>query len=189
MTTIIDLRHNDTSLIAQLATVAYAAFQEHAPGWLPTVAAAREEVLESLEPGKFCRVLIDEQRTPLGWIGAIPQSSGRIWEIHPMMVAPVVQGRGYGRRLLTDIERLAQARCALTLLVGTSDATNATSLSGVDLYANPAHAIATFHAHKSHPYRFYTRLGFRIVGLIPDADGVGKPGITLAKRVGTFGAT
>jgi aminoglycoside 6'-N-acetyltransferase I len=181
--TIINLAKDDTVLIDHLAVMVHAAFQAHAPGWLPTIQDARDEVLGSLESGKISRVLVDESRQPLGWIGAIPQSSGRVWEIHPLAVAPAAQGRGYGRMLIADIERLAHVAGALTLLVGTSDATNATTLSSIDLYAEPATAIATMRALRDHPYTFYERLGFKVVGLIPDADGIGKPGITLAKRI------
>ena len=34
-----------------------------------------------------------------------------------------------------------------------------------------------------HPAGFYMRQGFEIVGLIPDANGPGKPDILMAKRV------
>jgi aminoglycoside 6'-N-acetyltransferase I len=34
-----------------------------------------------------------------------------------------------------------------------------------------------------HPYKFYQKLGFVIVGVIPDANGPGKPDIIMAKRV------
>jgi aminoglycoside 6'-N-acetyltransferase I len=85
--------------------------------------------------------------------------------------------------LITDIERLAHARGALTLLVGTSDATAATTLSDVDLYQNPAQAIASLKTLGKHPLDFYEKIGFKVVGITPDADGSGKPGITLAKRV------
>ncbi|MEZ4618787.1 MAG: GNAT family N-acetyltransferase [Caldilineaceae bacterium] len=179
----IDLVEDETGLIEQLAHMTHAAFQAHAPGWLPTIQDARDEVLESLEPKKISRVLIDESRQPLGWIAATPHSGGRVWEIHPVAVAPAAQGRGYGRILIADIEQLAQTAGALTLLVGTGDATDATTLSGVDLYADPATAIAGIRALRAHPYSFYVRLGFTVVGLVPDADGIGKPGITLAKRV------
>jgi len=180
---IIDLPFDDRTLLDQLARMAHAAFQVHAPGWLPTVQDAKAEVLESLEPKKMSRVLIDDTRHPLGWIGVIPQSSGRIWEIHPLAVSLAVQQRGYGRALIADVEQLARVAGALTLVVGTSDATNATTLSGVDLYADPAAAIASLRALRDHPYTFYEKLGFKVVGITPDADGIGKPGITLAKPV------
>ena len=36
----------------------------------------------------------------------------------------------------------------------------------------------------NHPYEFYQKVGFTIVGVIPDANGFGKPDIMMAKRVG-----
>ena len=36
---------------------------------------------------------------------------------------------------------------------------------------------------KGHPYAFYQKLGYTIVGVMPDANGRGKPDIYLAKRV------
>ena len=35
------------------------------------------------------------------------------------------------------------------------------------------------------PYEFYQKLGFVVVGVLPDATGPGKPGIFLAKWVGS----
>jgi aminoglycoside 6'-N-acetyltransferase I len=37
----------------------------------------------------------------------------------------------------------------------------------------------------SHPFEFYLRVGYHIVGVIPDANGFGKPDILMAKRVRT----
>ena len=182
-TNITDLRIKDTDIIKQLAPLVHEAFQAHAPGWLPTVAEAEEEILESLEPKKISRVLLDAARQPLGWIGAIPHNSGRIWEIHPLVIAASEQGKGYGQQLVRDLERLASARGVLTLEAGTSDQTEATTLSGVDLYKDPAQAIANIGNLKRHPYEFYVKIGFKVVGVMPDAEGPGKPGIILAKRV------
>ena len=35
----------------------------------------------------------------------------------------------------------------------------------------------------NHPYEFYLKVGFAIVGVIPDANGPGKPDIMMAKSV------
>jgi aminoglycoside 6'-N-acetyltransferase I len=34
-----------------------------------------------------------------------------------------------------------------------------------------------------HPFGFYRRLGFVLVGVLPDANGPGRPDIFLAKRL------
>jgi aminoglycoside 6'-N-acetyltransferase I len=36
---------------------------------------------------------------------------------------------------------------------------------------------------KRHPYEFYQKLGYVIVGVIPDANGPGKPDILMAKSL------
>ncbi len=58
-----------------------------------------------------------------------------------------------------------------------------TSLSGVDLYPDPLWHLAHITNFKGHPYDFYRRMGFAIAGVLPDANGPGKPDIFLAKSV------
>ncbi len=126
---------------------------------------------------------MDANDNPLGWIAAIPLHHGRIWEIHPLVVTVGAQGKGYGRSLVTEIERLAQQQGVLGLSAGTSDETGATTLYGVDLYQNPLAALAHLQSHQTHPYAFWLKMGFTVVGVMPDAEGRGKPGIHLAKRI------
>jgi aminoglycoside 6'-N-acetyltransferase I len=182
-TGIINLRAEETVLIDCLAQLTYNAFKPHAPGWLPTVDDARRQVLKALAPSRTCRVLLDPGGCPLGWIAAIPLNHGRIWEIHPLVVSVHEQGKGYGRALVADLERLARQEGALGLLAGTSDETDATTLYGVDLYENPLEALANIRSKRKHAYEFWLKIGFRIVGVLPDAEGRGKPAIQLAKRI------
>ena len=114
----------------------------------------------------------------------MPTYDGRVWEIHPLVVAESARRRGIGRALVEDLERLAERRGALTLWAGSDDEHGETSLSGVDLYADIPAALQDIRNLKGHPYEFYLRLGFRIAGVLPDANGRGKPDIFLAKRVG-----
>ncbi len=180
MTTIIELSSGDAPKIEALAKITYEAFQENSPDWVPTLEAAREKVVEALARGSHVRVIL-EGSEPVGWIGAIP---GRhVWEIHPIAVAVGAQYRGYGRRLVAEVERLARSEGALTLFAGTGDEVGTTNLFGQDLYRDPVGAIGNIEATGRNPFEFWLRAGFKIVGLMPDAEGPGKPGIHLAKRV------
>jgi aminoglycoside 6'-N-acetyltransferase I len=179
--TIVDLGRADTKLIAQLAQLLFASFTELSPGWLPDVAAGREVVLESLEPGRLSRILLDGE-LPVGWAAGV-HAYGFVWELHPLVVSANHRRRGYGRRLVQDMERLVAARGALTLQLGTSDETNRTTVFGTDLYDEPADAISQIRTTRDHPLDFYRAVGFTVVGLVPDAEGRGKPTIVMAKRV------
>lgn len=68
--------------------------------------------------------------------------------------------------------------------MGTSDSTGATSLSGVDLYADPIGALAALDVRRPHAVQFWRRVGYQVVGVVPDAEGPGEPSISLARRIG-----
>ena len=86
--------------------------------------------------------------------------------------------------LVKDIEEKAKSKGILTLYLGTDDENKQTSLSGVDLYSQTWDKIKSVENIKNHPFGFWEKMGFSIVGVIPDANGVGKPDIRMAKRVG-----
>jgi aminoglycoside 6'-N-acetyltransferase I len=85
--------------------------------------------------------------------------------------------------LVRDIEALASARGALTMLLGTSDESERTNLSGRDLFADPLRALQNVVVTKPHPLPFWQAIGYTVVGVAPDAEGPGKPTIHLAKRL------
>jgi aminoglycoside 6'-N-acetyltransferase I len=179
---IVDLQLSDDVAVEQAAQALVVGFREHAPDAWPDLASARTEVAEALEPGKLCRVARDADGSMLGWIGGRP-SYGRVWELHPLVVAPAARWRGIGRALIADLEAQVRQRGALTLLLGSDDETNATTLSGVDLYPDVWPQIKNIRNLRGHPYEFYQKCGFVIVGVVPDANGLGKPDILMAKRV------
>ncbi len=76
-----------------------------------------------------------------------------------------------------------QERGGITVYLGTDDEDNMTSLSNTDLYTNLSEKIVKIKNLKRHPYEFYQKQGYAIVGVIPDANGIGKPDILMAKRV------
>lgn len=179
----LDHRGGDAALVEQCAVMLVEAFQESAPRAWPDLDAARAEVEDALQPHKLVRVLVDKDSAVVGWIGATPRYEGKVWEIHPLVVRPADQGRGHGRRLLAAIERLAAAAQVSTLWLGSDDEVGATTLAGRDLYADPYEAMRSVHNLRRHPFEFYQKCGFTIVGVLPDANGPGKPDIFLAKRV------
>jgi aminoglycoside 6'-N-acetyltransferase I len=97
-------------------------------------------------------------------------------------VRPDLQRRGIGSALVADLEERVRERGALTLWLGSDDDTGMTTLSGVDLYPNVLEHLANIENLRGHPYEFYQKLGFSIIGAMPDANGPGKPDIYMAKR-------
>ena len=180
---IIDLSASGPDRVTECARLLYDSFLSRSAAW-PDLAAARAEVLSSLEPGKVSRIAIDDAGRVVGWIGGQPQYDGQVWEIHPLVVAAHARRRGIGRALAQELETLAVARGAVTLWLGSDDEAGETSLAGVDLYDDLPARLSEFRAGGQHPYPFYRRLGFRLVGVMPDANGRGKPDIFLAKLVG-----
>ena len=61
--------------------------------------------------------------------------------------------------------------------------TGQTTLAGANLLPNPWPHIARIQNLRRHPYAFYQKLGYTIVGVIPDANGLGKPDILMAKSL------
>ena len=179
---IVDLA-SDARLIEPTAQLLLDVFRNRTEDW-QDLDSARQEVLASLAPDRISRVLVDESGGVLGWIGGISTYGGRVWELHPLVVTGSRRRLGIGRALVEDLERLVARRGALTLWAGADDEHGETTLSGTDLYPDIQGAIARIRNTGHHPYEFYLRLGFRIAGVLPDANGPGKPDIFLAKRVG-----
>lgn len=178
-----DLTINDEEGIEQAAAALVAGFREHSPKAWPDLESAHTEVLEALEPEKICRAAYSDDGMMLGWVGGF-LSYARVWELHPLVVLPHMQGQGVGRALVADFEAHVRDKGGLTILLGSDDEDDMTTLSGVDLYPDIGAHIARIRNLRGHPYEFYQKCGFVIVGVVPDANGYGKPDILLAKRVG-----
>ncbi|MDP8923113.1 MAG: GNAT family N-acetyltransferase [Chloroflexota bacterium] len=180
---ITDLRAEDDDAVRQVARLLVDGFREFWPDAWPTLDDALQEVRESFGEGRLSRVAYADDGIVLGWIGGIRQYDGHVWELHPLVVAESVRRRGIGRALVADLEARARERGGLTLWVGTDDESNQTSLAGADLYDDLPGRLRTIRNLAGHPYEFYQRVGFTIVGVMPDANGIGRPDIFLAKRL------
>lgn len=180
---IIPLTDENDSLIQPAAQLLVDAFREHWPDAWPTLAEGLNEVHEMLDAERICRIAVNEAGNLLGIIGGIPGYDGNVWELHPLAVQPSLQGRGIGRSLVEDFEEQVRLQGGLTITLGSDDEDNMTSLSNVDLYENLWEKIRGIRNFKNHPYEFYQKLGYTITGVVPDANGRGKPDILMSKRV------
>jgi aminoglycoside 6'-N-acetyltransferase I len=180
MMKIIDLT---STYITQLAQIVVEGFLGVTTAW-KTLDLALEEVQDSLEDDRISRIAIDETDTVIGWIGGIKQYDGHAYELHPLVVHPAWRKKGIGRLLVEDLEKQVVLRGAKTLYLGTDDEMGLTSLAGVDVYPNVLDKLRAIQNLKNHPFGFYRKMGFEIVGMIPDANGFGKPDLFMAKRLG-----
>jgi aminoglycoside 6'-N-acetyltransferase I len=147
------------------------------------LADALAEIHEMLAADRILRVALDDQENLIGLIGGIPQYDGLVWELHPLVVKPGLQAKGIGTALVRDFEEQVRTCGALTITLGTDDEDNQTSLSNVDLYNDTWKKINEIKNLNRHPYEFYQKMGYVITGVMPDANGIGKPDILMSKRV------
>jgi aminoglycoside 6'-N-acetyltransferase I len=181
----VDVTRDAPDLIEQAAVLLRDAFLGRSQDW-QDLDSAREEVLASIAPDRISRLALDASGKALGWIGGIETYNGLVWELHPLVVDERHRRQGVGRALVHDLERLIEARGAQTLWLGSDDEHDETSVSGIDLYADVPGAIRDLKKLRGeHPAEFYLRLGFRVIGVLPDANGRGKPDIFFGKRVGS----
>ena len=171
---------HDAEVRERLAELLVEGFRKSAPDAWPTIEKARESVDECVEQGPIL-VACAEGRIA-GWVGARPTYS-RVWELHPMVVDPAFQRGGVGRALVAAIERVVAERGAMTLVLGSDDEVGLTSLFGVELYPDPLVHLARLEDRGGHPFAFYRKCGFAVVGVTPDANGLGQHDIHMAKRV------
>jgi aminoglycoside 6'-N-acetyltransferase I len=178
------LRADDEQARGAAAELLVEEFREYWPGAWPTLADAEREVNEALEPGKIALVArAATDGAVLGWIGAQPQYSGAVWELHPLVVRREHQGKGVGRTLVEHLEAGVADRGGRTIWLGTDDEAGLTSVAGIDLYPNVLEKLIRIRNLQRHPMGFYLKLRFEVVGIMPDANGFGKPDIYMAKRV------
>lgn len=177
---IVDLAQQPLAIRGQAAQRLVDGFDEPR-GW-PTLEMGRSEVEHVLSEG-FARAWL-ESGALVGWIGGLPEYNGRVWELHPLVVRRDQRRRGIGRRLVAAFEAEVQARGAFTVTLGTDDDSAMTSLADVNLYENiPGHIAGLRDLGRNHPFLFYEKLGYVVTGVLPDANGPGRPDIYMSKKI------
>ena len=167
--------------VSHVANLLYAGFSNHSPAW-PTYAAAHAEVCAQNDPS-YCNLIARTPTEIIGWIGAHPQYNGHAWELHPLVVAPTYQRRGIGRALLNALIPILQSRQVSTLFAWSDDETHSTSMGGVTLYPDPLTHLVSFMPTTHHAGGFYLCNGFVLSGVIPDANGAGKPDLLFVRTL------
>ena len=187
MLRIINLTPDNESAIKQTAQLVFEAFQDHWSKAWPTLEDAGREVHESFAADRVSRIAVDDEGNVIGWIAGLSLYDGHVWELHPLAVRAAKRDQGVGRALVNDLAAIVKARGGITLWLGTDDENHQTSLADVDLYPNVWEHITIIKNLRRHPFEFYQKLGFVIVGVMPDANGLGKPDIFMAKRISATG--
>ncbi len=143
---------------------------------------AQEEVREMLEEEKLAIGAVRDGRLA-GIIGAIPRYDMTAWELHPLAVEETYRSQGVGSALVAELERRLRERGCLTIYLGSDDEDGSTTLSEGNLFEHTYEKIQNIQNLKKHPYTLYQKLGYRIIGVLPDANGLGKPDIWLGKSL------
>jgi aminoglycoside 6'-N-acetyltransferase I len=173
----------DTAAVERAAALLVESFREHHPRAWPDLEAAREELRECLDPEKVTLGAFGGDGMLVGWIGGQPQYYGDAWELHPMVVDERFRRRGIGRMLVRELERRLRERGVLVLYLGTDDENAQTSLGGTELFPGVLERLRELRNLGGHPFEVYQRLGFEVVGIIPHANGFGRPDIYMARSV------
>lgn len=173
----------ETQIIREIAEVLIDGFRPTGINPWENLESAVDEVRKSMAENRISRAALDDDGKVLGWIGGIAEYNGLVWELHPLVVRHSVQRLGVGRALVEDFEKQVKMRGGITVRLGTDDENNRTSIGGVDLYPNVLENLSKIKNLREHPFEFYQKLGYVIAGVIPDANGFGKPDILMSKRM------
>lgn len=174
---------NMTQLSEEQITQAAQILTDSIPiGW-PTLQDALNEIKQRLVPENTLLAAV-ENGVVLGWGGILPWYNGKVFELHPLAVRSDRRRQGIGRAIVTALENEARRQGGLTIFAGADDerGDGETSLANVDLFDDLPGKIRSF-SPGTHQAGFYMKLGYQIIGVMPDANGIGKPDIFLGKRL------
>ena len=176
---ITDMRELDNAQIRQAAQI----LADSIPlGWAD-LGEALAEIDERIIPENTLLAATHDDEV-IGWGGILPQYDGNVWELHPLCVREELRGRGIGRQIISALEDAARARAGLTIIAWADDEKpgGETSLANTDLYSDLPIQLAGFKAG-THQGGFYIKCGYTLLGVIPDANGEGKPDICFGKKL------
>lgn len=170
----------EPALHEEAASVLLDAFLARGIASWPNLESARKEIEDCVAKPNLCLGLLVNSKLA-GWVGLRPRYE-KTWELHPLVVAPGYQGQGVGTALMQLLEERARARGLIGILLGSDDENFETSLSQADISGSNALAeMQRLTNLRRHPYEFYQKCGYSVVGMIPNANGKNKPDILMWK--------
>lgn len=182
MITLVDLRLRGDDWHQRVASLLHEGFAEFPSGAWPDIDAARREVELSLGEGRLSIIAVEDDDIA-GWIGGIARYGVITWELHPLVVKKSRRGLGIGTMLVRELEGVVREAGGMNIYLGTDDEYGRTSLSGIELYPGAAEKLASLNDTGHHPFAFYRKAGYEVVGIIPHANGFGRPDIIMAKLI------
>jgi len=142
---------------------------------------AKEEIIKFLKDTNILYVALENEQV-IGFAGVLKEKYLTAHQLELMVIKKDRRGEGIGTKLLDIVEHRLRDKGSLTLYLGSDDEGYKTSLTGEDLYVDTFDKLFTLKS-ENHPYIFYQKKGYSVVGVIPDAYGYGNPDIMMAKRL------
>lgn len=176
---IVNMTELDEKQLFEAADLLHKSLSE---GW-PTFEEAQEEIRERLIPKNTLLAAVKNDAV-LGFGGILPSYGGNMCELHPLAVREDMRNKGIGTAIVHALEDAARQKGAYTMWLGADDEREKgeTSLANVDLFDDLPYRIKNFQAGM-HQTAFYLKLGYQIIGVMPDANGKGKPDIYMGKQL------
>jgi aminoglycoside 6'-N-acetyltransferase I len=179
---IVDAENNET-LVRQMAEILLDGFSDTGTESWVTMAECLKEVKDSLDARKISRIGVDENEKVLAWTIGAEIYTDHTWELELLVVRRDSKEKGFGRKMLEDFEEQVLDRGGSVVFLGSDDENNRTSIGGIELYPNPLEHLSRIQNIGRHPFEFYQKCGYTITGVVPHANGFGKPDIWMCKQV------
>ena len=177
---IINMSELDKLQIMQAARM----LTEGIPKGYPTLDDALEEINSLLDPEDTLLAAVENGEV-LGFGGILdPDYNGNVFELNPLVVRADRRREGIGGKIVSALEEEARKQGGLIIRLGADDEgeKGETSLANADLFDNLPEKLKNFNPG-THQSAFYIKLVYKIIGVMPDANGYGKPDIYLGKRL------
>ena len=177
---ILNMKQLNQTQITQAAHI----LSDSIPAAWPTLRQALDEIEALLIPENTLLAAVDNDEV-IGWGGILaPIYNGNVFEIHPLAVRADRRRQGVGSAIVAALENEARKQGGLTIYMGADDEKDGgeTSLANVDLYDDLPGKMRDFFPG-THQSAFYLKLGYRLIGVMPDANGRGKPDLYFGKRL------